>query len=87
MKIGIASDHRGFSSKEYLLSNLDGFDIIDYGTNSDEAVDFPIYAKKHLKQFYLFQVLFHYKINLWFRGNTNFRFLFFVNLNDPQSWQ
>lgn len=46
MKIGIASDHRGFSSKEYLLNNLDGFDIIDYGTNSDESVDFPIYAKK-----------------------------------------
>lgn len=46
MKIGIASDHRGFSSKEYLLNNLDGFDIIDYGTNSEESVDFPIYAKK-----------------------------------------
>lgn len=46
MKLGIASDHRGFKAKEFLLDNLDEFDIIDYGTNSEESVDFPVYAKK-----------------------------------------
>lgn|SRR5574344_850751 len=43
MKIGIASDHRGYEMKSELLKNNN---FIDYGTNSIESVDYPIYAKK-----------------------------------------
>lgn len=46
MKIGIASDHRGYRAKEMLKEYLEDFDVIDYGTNSEESVDFPLYAKK-----------------------------------------
>ena len=48
IKIGIASDHRGFNVKERLKEYFDEIDItiIDYGTNSSESVAFPIYAKK-----------------------------------------
>lgn len=48
IKIGIVSDHRGFNAKERLKEYFDEIDItiIDYGTNSSESVDFPIYAKK-----------------------------------------
>lgn len=48
IKIGIASDHRGFFAKEKLKEYFDENDIyvIDYGTNSGESVDFPLYAKK-----------------------------------------
>lgn len=48
IKIGIASDHRGFAAKEFLKEYFDENDIyvIDFGTNSAESVDFPVYAKK-----------------------------------------
>ena len=48
IKIGIASDHRGFTAKEFLKEYFDENDIyvIDFGTNSAESVDFPVYAKK-----------------------------------------
>ena len=48
IKIGIASDHRGYFAKEKIIEYLDENDIyvIDFGTNSDESVDFPLYAKK-----------------------------------------
>ena len=48
VKIGIASDHGGFELKENLKSYLKekGFDVIDYGTDSSESVDYPIYGKK-----------------------------------------
>ena len=45
MKIGIASDHRGYKLKEELKENLD-YEFIDYGTNSEESTDYPIYAFK-----------------------------------------
>ena len=44
MKIAIASDHRGYELKEYLKKNLRQYDIIDLGTNSEKAVDYPDYA-------------------------------------------
>ncbi len=44
MKIGIASDHRGYKLKEYLKSNLDKYEVIDYGTNSNDSVDYPDYG-------------------------------------------
>lgn len=46
MKIGIASDHRGYKAKEMLKEKLSNYEIIDYGTDSSESVDFPLYAKK-----------------------------------------
>ena len=44
MKIGIASDHRGYELKEYLKDNLNGYEIVDYGTNSSDSVDYPDYG-------------------------------------------
>ena len=48
MKIGITNDHRGVRAKQFLTEyvTLLGYTIIDYGTDSTEAVDFPDYAKK-----------------------------------------
>ena len=46
MKIGIASDHRGYERKEELKLLLEDFDVIDFGTFSEEIVDYPIYALK-----------------------------------------
>lgn len=51
MKIGIGSDHGGFELKEdvkeYLISK--DIEIIDYGTDSLESVDYPDYGKKVAK--------------------------------------
>lgn len=46
--IGIASDHGGYKLKEYLKKELEkiNYQIIDYGTNIEESVDYPLYAFK-----------------------------------------
>ena len=46
MKIGIASDHRGYKLKEQLKEKIDNIKVIDYGTNSEEICDYPDYAFK-----------------------------------------
>ncbi len=49
MKIAIASDHRGYELKEYLIAKLsinEEIKVLDLGTNSTESVDFPIYGIK-----------------------------------------
>lgn len=46
MKVGIASDHRGFELKQKIISNLKDVDVIDFGTTSTESTDYPIYAIK-----------------------------------------
>ena len=48
MKIGIASDHRGYKLKEKLKKELlkRNYEIIDYGTYSEESTDYPDYAFK-----------------------------------------
>ena len=48
MKIGITNDHRGLVLKQTLTDYLDnkGYNIIDYGTDSDDSVDYPDYAFK-----------------------------------------
>lgn len=47
MKIGIASDHKGYQTKEKLKEYLKNkYEIIDYGTNSEERTDYPIYGIK-----------------------------------------
>ena len=47
MNIGITNDHRGLKAKHFLTEYLTtlGYNVIDYGTNSDEPADFPDYAK------------------------------------------
>ena len=48
MNIGITNDHRGVKVKQYLTEYLEtlGYNVIDYGTDSEDPVDFPDYAKK-----------------------------------------
>lgn len=43
MRVGIASDHRGFELKSKFIKK---YDFADYGTNSKESTDYPIYAFK-----------------------------------------
>ena len=57
MKIFIASDHAGYDLKEKIknknLSEIlgDKVEILDFGTNSTDSCDYPIYAKKMIKSF------------------------------------
>ena len=48
MNIGITNDHRGIRVKQFLTEYLNelGYNVIDYGTDSEEPADFPDYAKK-----------------------------------------
>ena len=47
MKIALASDHRGYDLKTYLIKELEKqYQILDLGTNSTDSVDFPIYGIK-----------------------------------------
>lgn len=48
MRIAIGSDHAGYELKQELIKYLDnkGYEIIDFGTNSKESVDYPDFAKK-----------------------------------------
>ena len=47
MKLGFASDHRGFPLKEELIKYFkDKYQIIDCGTNSTDSCDYPVYAYK-----------------------------------------
>ena len=45
-KIGIASDHAGYEMKEFLIGYLGsrGYEVLDFGTDSPESVDYPDYA-------------------------------------------
>ena len=45
MKIGFASDHRGYKLKQELIEQLkEEYDVVDFGTNSEESPDYPDYA-------------------------------------------
>ena len=46
MKIAIGCDHGGFILKEEIMNYLtkNGYEIIDFGTNSNEAVDYSDYG-------------------------------------------
>lgn len=48
MKIGIANDHRGVEVKQKLIKYLEdsGYNVINYGTNTNESVDYPDFAFK-----------------------------------------
>lgn len=45
-KIGFACDHAGYELKEFLVGYLSakGWEVIDYGTHSEESVDYPDFA-------------------------------------------
>jgi ribose 5-phosphate isomerase B len=47
MKIGIGSDHAGFEYKERIKSLLRemGHEVRDFGTNSTEPVDYPVFIR------------------------------------------
>ena len=46
MKIGVSSDHRGYETKQILTNYLKelGYDVVDYGTNSIDRVDYTKYG-------------------------------------------
>ena len=48
MKIGIANDHHGIEINKNLTKFLNdlGYDVINYGPNTTEAVDYPVYSFK-----------------------------------------
>ncbi len=48
MKIGIGSDHAGYRLKEELKKYLrkEGYAVLDFGTKSPKATDYPQYALK-----------------------------------------
>lgn len=48
MRIGIANDHRGVDAKEIISKYLieKGYGVVNYGTDTKDAVDFPDYAYK-----------------------------------------
>ena len=51
MKVALGADHGGFKLKEYvkkLLSEM-GHDVLDYGTFSEDSVDYPEFALKVVK--------------------------------------
>ena len=47
MKIAMASDHAGYRYKTMLIRFLKNasHEIVDFGTNSDESVDYPDYVR------------------------------------------
>ena len=48
MKVAVGSDHAGFPLKQEVAESLrkEGYDVVDVGTNSTAAVDYPDYAEK-----------------------------------------
>jgi ribose 5-phosphate isomerase B len=47
MKIAIGSDHAGFQYKQQIKEFLRtlGHDVIDFGTDSEEPVDYPLFCR------------------------------------------
>lgn len=47
MRIAIGSDHAGFAYKEMIRHALaeEGYEVRDFGTTSEEPVDYPIYIR------------------------------------------
>lgn len=46
MKIALGADHRGYKYKEEIIKFLraDNIEVIDFGTGSEDSVDYPDYA-------------------------------------------
>lgn len=51
MKIIVGADHGGFSAKQTLIEHLQkqGFDVEDFGTDSEESCDYPDIAHEVAK--------------------------------------
>ena len=53
MRVAIASDHGGFSLKKELQNRLSGsldYELVDFGTNDEESVDYPDFAAEVAKR-------------------------------------
>jgi len=48
MKIAIGADHAGFELKEKFRQKLakDGYEVVDFGTDSEQSADYPDYAQR-----------------------------------------
>lgn len=48
MKIGVSADHGGVALKARIQLHLEarGFDVVNYGTDTTDSVDYPDYGKK-----------------------------------------
>lgn len=48
MKIALGADHGGYILKDKIKSFLleKGYEVIDFGTNSADSVNYPVYGKK-----------------------------------------
>ena len=48
MKIGIGNDHSALELKAEIIGFLkeSGHEVVDYGTNSPESCDYPVYGAK-----------------------------------------
>lgn len=48
MKIGIGNDHSALELKAEIIEFLEnkGHEVVDYGTNSTESCDYPVYGEK-----------------------------------------
>jgi ribose 5-phosphate isomerase B len=40
-KIALASDHAAFELKEFIKENLPEYDVVDFGTENEESMDYP----------------------------------------------
>jgi ribose 5-phosphate isomerase B len=47
-KIAVGADHAGFPLKNPVIKYLkdNGYEVLDFGTNSTDPVDYPDYAEK-----------------------------------------
>lgn len=47
MKVSLASDHGGFDLKEKVKAHLTAkvIEVVDFGTNSKDSCDYPVFAK------------------------------------------
>lgn len=48
MKIGIGNDHTSVDMKWEIVAYLEslGYEVVNYGTDSRESCDYPVYGKK-----------------------------------------
>ena len=51
MKIAIGSDHAAYKEKQILINYLEnrGLTVLDFGTDSEDSVDYPIFGQKVAK--------------------------------------
>lgn len=52
MKIAIGNDHTALEMKNEMKKFLEekGYEVIDYGTNSTESCDYPVYGERWAMQ-------------------------------------